>query len=65
MKNLPEMTDIGFKRTMTRIQKTDELINDVTKKLRCKPEEVLDRIETLIRDIEDRKKEMQKLNDSL
>lgn len=63
MKKLTEMTDIGFKRTMTKIEKIDSLLEEAALKLKCKPNEVLERVQTLLNDIEEKKVELQKLKD--
>ena len=65
MKKLAEMTDIGFKRTMTKIQKTDELVQETAKNLRCNSDEIIERIQTLLDDIEAKKIELQELKDKL
>lgn len=65
MKKLTEMTDIGFKRTMTKIQKTDELVRETARNLRCNPDQIVERIQTLLDDVESKKVEIQELKDKL
>ncbi len=65
MKKLTEMTDIGFKRVLTKMQKTDALVKEAALVLRCKPEDVLERIQAVQGDIEKLKEEIQKIKDQL
>lgn len=65
MKKITEMTDIGFKRTINKMQKTDALIKEAAKALRCKPEEILERTQKLLTDIEELEAKIQEVKDKL
>lgn len=65
MKKMIDMTDIGFKRAMTKIQKTDGLIKATAKALRCKPEDILERTQKLLNDIEELEVKIQEVKEKL
>ena len=65
VKKFSEMTDIGFKRTLTKMRKTDDLVKETAKVLRCAPEDILERIQAVNSDIEKLKEEIQKLKNKL
>ena len=65
MKKLVDMTDIGYKRTMTKIQKRDDIIREAAKILKCKPEDILERTKKLIDDIEELEVKIKEVKDKL
>lgn len=65
MKKLTEMTDIGFKRAMTKIQRQEDLVKKTAKILRCKPEDILERMQKLFADIEKLEADIQKVKDKI